>query len=151
MKTKNWALLLFLIFTLFASYSFASVYDKCSENKHFLKGVELFNANQVSDSINEFTLALKEEGNCERVYRWRGGAFQKMGNHKEAIKDYTAGYKMDPSLKIHLYERANSYVALKEYSKANNDFRIVAECKYDKYKCFLTDEVIDDAEKKSEK
>ncbi|RUT05124.1 hypothetical protein DSM106972_039450 [Dulcicalothrix desertica PCC 7102] len=58
------------------------------------------------------------------MYFWRGSLYQKVGDHRKAIADFTVDIKLQSpeSADIHRY-RADSYLALKNKAAAIKDLQ----------------------------
>lgn len=64
------------------------------------------------------------EENSKGLYFWRGSLYQKVGEHRKAIADFTVDIKLQSpeSADIHR-SRSNSYLALKNKAAAIKDLQ----------------------------
>lgn len=76
---------------------------------------------QESTVITLVNQALESAASA-RAYNYRGIAYSRLGNHKQAIHDYTQAIKLDPDYAKAYHNRAQSYVDIQRYELALNDF-----------------------------
>ncbi len=87
------------------------------------EGIELINQNKWEAAIEKFTLALKQQPDGAGIYENRGICYQKLGQYRQAIADYTRALELDQSMAAILYNnRGYSYKALGKPGMAAADF-----------------------------
>lgn len=87
-----------------------------------LKASEFFEiALQAKDNekrVELYTECLKLNPKIKEAYLNRGGAYDRMGNYSEAIKDYDRALSIDPNFDLALSNKAYTYVTLGNLDEA---------------------------------
>lgn len=91
---------------------------------------------QETTVINLVNQALESEVSA-RAYNYRGIAFSNLGNHTQAILDYTQAIKLDPAYAKAYYNRAQSYIDTKRSDLALLDLDQALRVKPDYSKVFI--------------
>jgi tetratricopeptide (TPR) repeat protein len=87
---------------------------------------------KYSEAIRDFTLLLAKGGGGEEIFRWRGDAFYKNKNYKEAVDDYNRVLYINPINLVTLNNLSFAYEALGDTSQALNLRQRVSEIIYAK-------------------
>src|SRR5258708_1971011 len=119
---------------------------------HRRKGIELFDAKQFAEAIQEFDKAVQAAPDAPTAYRDRGTAYRGAGgaaeragdgggaganrnlqNVQAAIEDYGALLQKNPANEDALVKRGATYAAMMDYEKAIADYQAALKIKPDDY------------------
>jgi len=83
--------------------------------------------NNFKDALKCFSKVLAKIADDKTVYIARGLAYQDMGNHQLAIKDFNAALVCDPDLSEGYYRSGISKFHSKRYKDAIRDFGLASD------------------------
>ena len=64
--------------------------------RHFERGLNLYERDCFNDAIEEFTEAIRLHPNGAGIYGNRGAAYGQQGKYSEAIADFEMALRLDP-------------------------------------------------------
>ncbi len=101
--------------------------DEAAARAHYTTAVALINERKFSEGTAELDLALAAQPGFALALVARGSARMGQGHHLDALADYAAAQKADPSLASPLYGMAEAYRGLGQNEKAVQLYRQYAE------------------------
>jgi tetratricopeptide (TPR) repeat protein len=96
--------------------------DPTHARAHFSLGVLLNEARRYDEAIARFTSSLQYEPGYVQARVQLAGALARAGRPGEAVAEYTRAIEADPSQSEALYGRGMSFVRLRRYREARDDF-----------------------------
>lgn len=90
------------------------------------RGISLFETECPENAINDFTKAAElSDGSDASCFNWRGRCFSELGNHEQAIIDYSEAIRLNPDSIKGYFNRANAYNELGDSDAALRDINDV--------------------------
>ena len=108
--------LLFVFLFSFALFTYAQ-----SAQDYYKSAMIKFVNKRYSESVEDFTKAIKVKPNYIDAYFNRGIAYEYMGESNRALKDYANVIKLDPGMNEAYINRALLYKKLEKYTLAIKD------------------------------
>jgi tetratricopeptide (TPR) repeat protein len=97
--------------------------DEAAARAHYTKAVGLINEHKFAEGAAELDLALAAQPGFALAMVARGSARMGEGRHLDALRDYAAAQRADPSLASPLYGMAEAYRGLGQNEKASQLYR----------------------------
>lgn len=85
-------------------------------------GVAYRRTGDLVESIENLNKALEKANDESDIYSELGNTYQEKEDHEEAIRNFSLALDLNPANDVALYNRALSYLSLKNYKNALKDF-----------------------------
>ena len=92
--------------------------------------IALLNEGKTEEAIEQLNQAIRIK-QIYQFYRLRGIAYEKLGQHQQAIEDYNAAISLKPHYAEDYYNRGIAYNNLGQYQQAIEDFNRAIQLKQD--------------------
>lgn len=91
------------------------------------QGYRCYIAKQYEEAIDNYTKAIKKQGNVAPFYLNRGVVFHELGDYKKTLSDYNKALELNPEHAVAFNNRGNIYDDLGEKEQALSDYNRALE------------------------
>jgi len=105
--------------------------DSNNARAWFNRGASNFSLNYLNEALYDYNKAILLDPNYTDAYVNRGVLFDTKGEYKNAIPDYDKALQLKPDYWDAMYYRGCDYLLLDNDAKACDDFKFLAEKRYE--------------------
>ena len=111
--------------------------DTLASKKFLELGVSKYNLKDYKGAIYDFEMAVKNQSDNWKAYRYKGDAEFEIGDYKTAVFDYTQALMINPKDLLSYKGRGETYRILGENNKALEDYNIAISWDPEDYEIYF--------------